>query len=536
MNWLDRTIAAVSPERGLARARARVMTDRVVRAYEAGKPMPRGREWAASAKGPNAELGSALRYLRRRSREVVRDGSYGARAVGIRVNHEIGYGITPRPGTGDPDLDKRVLDLWNRWGTKADLHGRLDIYGLQALMARTRAEAGEGLMRMVRLSAAEARRDGIPVPLLLEALEPDLLDDAAPIFTGSAVYGATAGAVPLFGAYDPEPARVVDGIEFDIRGRRAAYRLLRQHPGEGMSSFYAAAGPRYDTVPAFDMIHLVRAHAQRPGQVRGVPDAAPVLMRLRRLEEFEETSLEQAKVQALLGVFYTTPNTLEMDMGEPTATPIEATDRAFPTDLWPGMAGNLPIGSDVKFLQPSGPGPFEPFALHELMAIASGFRVTYAQLTGDLRQANYSSLRAGMIDFRRDVETDQWLMHIPMMCQPIWDAFIRAAILFGAIPDRDYPVTWSPPRFEMVDPEKDIGALNAAVRAGFETWDQAVASMGYDPDTQAKEIAAANGRFDSLGLILSSDPRRITNGGAAQDPRVNSAVEIAAVGAGPPRE
>ncbi|TPG53262.1 phage portal protein [Roseomonas nepalensis] len=520
MNWLDRVVSAVSPQRGLERVRARALTERVVRAYAAGQPAPRGKDWMASARGPNAEVGPALRYLRRRSREVIRDGSYGARAVQIRVAHEIGYGISPRSKTGDLELDAKVLALWERWGTKADLHGRLDIYGLQALAARTRVEAGEALIRMVRMPPNRARQDGLAVPLQLEIIEPDLLDDVAPIFAPAT----------------PEPGRVVDGVVFDAQGRRTGYRLLRQHPGETGFAYYTAVGPRFDTVPVAEMIHLVRAHAQRPGQVRGVPDAATILLRLRRLEEFEEATLEQAKVQALLGVFTTTANPMEMDIGS-EAPPTDVADRAIPADLWPGMVANLPIGSDVKFLQPSGPGPFEPFALHELMAIASGFRVTYDQLTGDLRQANYSSLRAGKIEFRKDVEQDQWLMHIPMMCQPIWEAFIQAAILFGALPERagGYPVEWAPPRAEMVDPTREIPALVASVRSGLETWQQAVTSMGYDPRRQAEEIAAANKLHDDLGIILDSDPRRITNSGGAQSPQQNAAVEIAATGAAIPR-
>lgn len=523
MNWLDRAIGVISPERGLARARARAMTGRVVSAYTAGLPLPRGLAWNASAKGPNAELAPALRNLRRRSREVIRDGSYGARAVQIRVAHEIGYGIIPRPKTGDADLDKAVLALWDKFAAKADLAGRLSFYGLQALAARTRAESGEALIRFVRLSADEAKKEGLAVPLQLEVLEPDMLAD------GSSLAGLSL--------QDQQARRVVDGIEFDAQGRRSGYRLLRQHPGESGGLLYAGAGPQYDVIPASDMVHLVRAHAQRPGQVRGVPDAATVLLRLRRLEDYEEAAVEQAKVQALLGVFYKTPTPLEMDGGVPGAAPAEVAETSLPMDLWPGMVANLPTGTEATFLQPSGAGAFEPFALHELMAIASGFRVTYDQLTGDLRQANYSSLRAGKIEFRRDVEQDQELMHIPMMCQPVWEAFIQAAVLSGALKDRPegFPVEWSPPRPEMVDPTREIPAFMYAVRSGFATWQQAVTSMGWDPRTQADEIKAANALFDDRGLILDIDPRRVSNAGGAQSPNQNAAIEIAATGAARPR-
>jgi lambda family phage portal protein len=508
---LDRVIAAVSPERGLERARARAGIQRIS-AYTAGQVAPRGRAWAASSKGPNAELGAALRNLRKRSREAVRDNPYAARAVSIRVAQEIGFGIKPRSNTGDTALDDRVDTLWAEFVGQSDVYGVLDFYGQQALAARTRSQDGEALIRLIKLPLQEARKLGLKVPLQLEVLEPDYLEDVVQTVPGQ--------------------ARVVMGIEMDTRGRPAFYRLLRRHPGEGMP--ITGGGALVDRVPASEIIHLYRAHQQRPGQVRGAPDAAPVLMRMQRLEEYTEAALEQAKVQALLGVFITTPDPLEMG-GTPgvgdSAEPMGG--RGVPTELYPGMVGNLPVGSEPKFLQPSGAGSFEPFALHEMMAIAVGFGVTYDQLTGDLRQANFSSLRAGKIEFRRSVEQDQWLMHIPRMCKPVFEAFIDAAVFSGLLPERagGYPVIWDTPKFEMVDPAKEIPATVYAIRSGLETWQQAVSSMGFDPRRQADEIQQANRFLDERGIILDCDPRRSTNSGQAQNPAQNAAVELGAPGA-----
>jgi lambda family phage portal protein len=510
-NILDRFIAAVSPQRGLERARARAGIQRIT-AYTAGQAAPRNRPWVSSSKGPNAEVGAALRNLRKRSREAVRDNPYAARAVSIRVAQEIGFGIKPRSNTGDTALDDQVDALWAQFVAQSDVYGVLDFYGQQALAARTRSQDGEALIRLIRLSPRETRERGLALPLQLEVLEPDFLEDAVQTMPGQ--------------------ARVVMGIEMDSRGRPAFYRLLRRHPGEGMP--ITGGGALVDRVPASEIIHLYRAHQQRPGQVRGVPDAAPVLMRMQRLEEYTEAALEQAKVQALLGVFITTPDPLEMGgsgSGGDSAEPLGG--RGYPTELYPGMVGNLPVGSEPKFLQPSGAGSFEPFALHEMMAIAVGFGVTYDQLTGDLRQANFSSLRAGKIEFRRSVEQDQWLMHIPRMCEPVYRAFIDAAVLSGRLTDRPagYPVIWDTPRFEMVDPTKEIPAAVNAIRSGLETWPQAVSSMGYDPRRQADEIKATNRLLDERGIILDCDPRRSTTSGQAQNPAQNAAVELGAPGA-----
>jgi capsid protein len=202
------------------------------------------------------------------------------------------------------------------------------------------------------------------------------------------------------------------------------------------------------------------------------------------------------------------------------------------------MATQLPPGLEPKFLQPGAAGPFEPLALHHLHAAAAGFGVTYDQLTGDLRQANYSSLRAGKIEFRRMVEQDQWLLFIPRMCDPIADAFATAAMDIGALPYRPdgYRREWGPPRFEMVDPMKEIGAAIASVRAGFSTWQDEVAGFGFDPRNQIKRIAEWNAQLDDAGVILDTDARRTAGSGGAQNAAQNAAIEISATGAAMPRQ
>ena len=487
--------------------------------YVAGENAPRGKDWRASRKGPNAELRNALANLRTRSREMIRDNAMANRMLSIRVAHEIGYGITPRSTTGDEALDKRVMAVWDGFVARSDLHGRLNYYAQQMQMARCRGEAGEVLMRIIRLTPQEARRLGLAVPLQLEVLEPDLLDDATPLT------GAT------------EVLRVHAGIEYDRSGRPVAYRLLRDHPGEGMAPLVTGA-VRYDRVPATDMIHLFRAHQQRPNQARGVPDLAPVLMRMRRLEEYEEAAVERAKIEALLGVFYEHKEEMEGPVGPGTGT-VEG-ERGLgdnggpPLELWPGMVGELPPGMQAKFLQPTGQGAFEPYAKHEQRMIAAGYAggMPYDLATGDLSETNYSSMRGGKVAFRILIEQDQWGMHIPMMCQPVWDAVMQAAVLFGNLPAREagYPVQWNPPPFQMLDPGKEVPPMIAAVRAGFATWDQTVSSLGFDPRKQAAEIEATNKDHDRRGLILSTDPRRVAESGQAQDAKQNAAVELGAKG------
>jgi len=503
MNVLDRIVAAVSPRAGLRRARHRLALQ-AVRAYEAGRITPRTQRWRAPDSGANAEIGPALSRLRARARQMVRDNPYAARIVSVLAAHQVGCGIRPRPNTGDPALDRQALALWESWARRCDAAGMHDFYGLQLLAARARAESGEALVRFVRPGPAEMRRLGLPVPLMLDVMEGDFLDVAK-------------------NEARADGTRVVQGVELDARGRRARYWLLREHPGDGLALGSATADP----VPAADVLHIFRA--LRPGQVRGVPDLAPALLRLRQLEDYEDAALEAAKVQATLAVFLQTMDATDLPGSPADRDPIE---------LMPGLVAELPPGTEPKFLQPSGAGAFEPFALHTLMAAAAGAGVTYDQATGDLRQANYSSLRAGKIEFRRMIEQDQWLLFIPRLCQPVWDAFVQAAVVAGALPPREggYPVEWTPPRFEMIDPTKEIPAWRDGVRAGMMPWTEAVSELGYDPTWVADEIARSNAMWDDRGLVLDSDPRRTNQAGGAQDARQNAAVEIAATGAALPTD
>jgi capsid protein len=153
-------------------------------------------------------------------------------------------------------------------------------------------------------------------------------------------------------------------------------------------------------------------------------------------------------------------------------------------------------------------------------------------VSGDLTQANYSSLRAGKIEFRRLCEQVQYGMMIPMLVQRVADRFHAQGALLGlwdaAMPEG---VSHVPPTHEMIDPLKDTTALIMQVRAGYVSWADAVASFGYDFREMIESIRQINALLDDAGISLDTDPRRVTKSGAAQDPSQMAAIEIAATGA-----
>ena len=117
----------------------------------------------------------------------------------------------------------------------------------------------------------------------------------------------------------------------------------------------------------------------------------------------------------------------------------------------------------------------------QLHAIAAGIGLTYELLTGDLSQVNYSSIRAGLLEFRRRMEALQWQLLVPGLCRPVWQRFVATAQAIGVLPPGTIEAEWTAPRFEAVDPLKDIQADILAVRGGLMTLKEAIARQGYDP-------------------------------------------------------
>ena len=472
MNWLDRIIGWFDPARASRRVHARMSLVAAERfAYEAARSTRRTSGWLAPSTGPNAEVAGAAERLRARSRDLVRNNPFAARAVAAIAQNAIGTGIVARTPVA------RVSEAWRRWIDVCDADGALDWYGLQSLVARAVVESGECLVRF------RPRRsdDGIYPPLQLQVLEPDYLD--------AAKNGRT------------ETGYVISGIQYDLIGRRIGYWLYTWHPGERLPG---AGMPTSAFVPASEVLHIYRK--DRPGQERGAPWLAPVIMRLRDLDDYEEAELVRKKIEACFAAF--------IIGGDPARTLGAARTDGMGQRIEqfePGMITYLGDSEDVRFATPQPSSGYPEYVRHQLRAVAAGLGMPYEVLTGDLSQTNYSSIRAGLLEFRRMIDQFRWQVLIPQLCQPVWDRFTEA---LGA--EEAVPVTWTPPRWEWVDPAKEADAMQTNIRNGLMTWREAVAEMGYDPDEQLAEIAATNAAWDRAGVVLDCDPRRVTRSGSAQ--------------------
>ncbi len=450
-------------------------------AFEAARAARRLATWRAGSGNINVAIRQGGEALRARARDLVRNNPYASNAAASFSAHAVGCGIKPSSLVEDIELKDSIQRLWLAWTDEADADEVTDFYGLQALAARAMFEAGECFFRL------RSRRpsDGLTVPLQLQLIAAEQLQ--------------LSKCETL-----PNGNEIIFGIEFDRVGRRVAYHFLKVHPGDVRQKDQGETV----RVPADRVIHVFSPQAE--GQIRGVPMVAPAMAKLWLLEQYDDAELDRKKVAAMFAGFITKPAPEDI-MGESQAARDE--DEAALLGLQPGSMQLLLPGEDIKFSDPADVGgSYEAFQYRTLLACCSAMGVPYTNVTGDLRQANYSSLREGKLEFRRRIDQLQHNVLIFQLCRPVWKRWLETAVLSGALNIPDFtrnrtaylPAKWIPPKWDWVDPLKDRKAEIEAINAGLKSLSDVIESEGYDAEEVDRRIAADRAREEKLGLSFEA--------------------------------
>jgi lambda family phage portal protein len=460
------------------RRKVGAMIGGVVGGFDGGLSKRRLKTFHASRAHVNTLIQAAGADMTARARHLIRNNGYAANAVESWAGNAVGTGIKPSSGIADAVLKDRVQRLWLRWTDESDAEGLTDFYGQQRRAARELFIAGEVFFR-IRPRRPE---DGLSVPLQLQMLPAEML----PLNHNQALDNGH---------------RIRQGIEFDRIGRRVAYHFLRRHPGDITDPGLAGETVR---VPAESVLHIV--DPVDAGQLRGVSRFSPALVKLFLLDQYDDAELDRKKVAAMFVGFVRRPereldNTADRDdQGEPLL-PLE-----------PGQLQMLDDGEDITFSAPADVGGnYESFQYRTLLQVAAALGLPYANLTADMLKANYSNTRAALLEFRRRIESFQHSVIVYQMCRAVWARWMDMAVVSGqlALPDyeqrrADYlDCNWLPPRWDWVDPLKDIRAETLAIQSGFKSRTQAIGERGFDAAMVDAEIASDRDREARLGLAFT---------------------------------
>jgi lambda family phage portal protein len=404
-----------------------------------------------------------------RARDVVRNNPWGRRAIEATVSGAISTGIKPMLTSDNLALKRRAQDAFLAWTDQCDFEGLRDFYGFQADLLRNVLIDGEALCVLSPTGRGA-------VPLQLQLLGPEYLDRSRVIV-----------------------GKILDGIEYDASGRRVAYWLYAHHPA-------ALVIPQSVRVPAENVLHVFQPPA--PGVPRGVSFLAPALTALHELQSFMETELVRSRTASLFCGFVRTA-----DGSNPLA------DQTGQLTLEPGSVSRLAPGEEISFPTPPESRYFAPYVTTQLRAIASALNMPYELLAADVSMVTFASGRHALISWKRWLEMLVNHVMVFQFCRPVWDLWVRYALMTGVLDGsvEDYrQVRWVAPPLEMLDARAEVLGLQAKVRNGFMSRTEAVNATGLDAEQVEAEIASENARADALGLVLDSDPRRVSAQGQEQ--------------------
>lgn len=478
MNVLDKVISFFNPVSGVSRAAARQMlTSFEKREYSAAQFGRRNKGWRSRGTSATTEVAAAMSTLRDRSRDFVRNGWAGQRILDVLTSHVIGTGILSIPNTGSDRIDNRYRLLREEWEQNSDVERVLDYGGQQALVLRSMAEGGDSVLRLLPIKLEDA---GKTVPLRLLGLEGDLIDTSR----DSVMVGEN---------------NVRLGVKLGDWNAREGLYLHPSHPGDSGFSF---GNEMSSLVPWDDLCHLYRP--LRLGQLRGISWFAPILLSAKEIQDLMEAAIVQQRTQASFAGF------LKRQPGSANPlAPKKDVDGSKVTRIEPGQIQDIG-DADIVFANPSSQSVFGEAYKAGLWAMAAGAGITYDQLTGDLTQANYSSLRAGKIEFRRLVEQIQWHIFVPSVCRKVDRRFEELAVMSGKLPARrdGYRVDHVMPAIEPIDPKKDLEADILAVRAGRMSPQSFISAWGHDWRKVVSDFDAFFKFADANNVLLDIDPRR----------------------------
>ena len=441
------------------------------RSFEAASGR-RFENWRSSNFGAiNTEVLAAAPAVRGRARHFAENNAHASNGVTAWVTALVGAGVYPASQHPNRESRRAAMAAYKRWAKKCDADGRTDFYGLQAAAVRGMIVDGESFVQLIQTESG----------LKLRIIPAELVDAQHSVDFGNG-------------------KRIVAGIELDATDSVVAYWVK---PTRSTDAFAGYGNPV--RVPAEDMLHLFVPHG--PGQLRGISWLAPILLRLGELDQLEDALLVGIKVAAMHSGFLVDQNgtgTIPYD-GQQQGNILEG-------GLEPGTLKVLPSGMDIRFNSPQQAQQSIEFVQHQLRAIAAGLGLPAHLLDGDMRQANYSSLRASLVAFRQRVEQIQFHTIIPQLLNPIWERVATSAVLDGEITlDDDFSaVEWYPPALPWVDPAKDADAVATEIAAGLKSRRQAVAERGFDIESLDAEIAADREREATLGLTFGAKPQKET--------------------------
>lgn len=483
MNWLDSVIAFFSPKAGAERAAWRASYDEL-KSYDAGIGGRLNAGWRVT--NQSAEMTDRVDRdtVRARARDLERNSDIANSVTRAYRRNVIGGGFRLQAKTKKAKLNNEIEILWKRWCKARNC----DVTGVQSLnqilrMAIQRKKIDGGIL-IVKVYTNTGM-----IPLSLQAIEVDELDDAMAIASGK--------------------NRIVGGIEYNEWNRPVAY-YIRQYSIDG----FTALEPK--RVPANDVMFYFEK--KRPSQIREISDMSPTISRIRDTNEFITAVSVKERINACLSVFIK-KQLPPAGIGRSGSAVAEGRHNYDGKTLTPGMIKELNAGDEVQVVNPTGQSAdATTFTKMQQRLVGAGQGLSYEATSRDMSETNYASARQGMIEDDMTYEEEEEA--IIAILDEIYESFVISCVLSGKIQANDFwerkddylDHDWIKAPKRWIDPAKESTATKTAMQTGQKTFKQIAAENGSDWKTMIDDMVEVQKYgekkgFDIGGVIFGTNKK-----------------------------
>lgn len=455
MNWIERSIAVISPRLAYKRAAWRSAAS----VFDAADQGRLNQGWNPS-KSPNEWKKEAERSkIRARAQDLENNSDLAGgimqafernvTGTGIMLQSKVSHDV---PGNENGEINRHIEELWKEYckPENIDITGTQSLEEIAEMIVRRYVVDGGIILVKVYVPNSE-------FPFKLQVRSVDELSNLV-----------TPG----------EGKRIVEGIEIDEYNKPMAYYFKK-------SDGYFSHPTETIRVPAKDVIFLFKKTS--PQQVREVSQLATALPRIKDVNQFVEAISIKERVLACMAVFIkkSTPTGSVGRGGRPSS---DAPINYNGVSLSPGMIGELNPGDEVQTVIPSGQASnSKEFITTLVRMIAAGIGLSYESVSRDLSQVNYSSARQGLIEDRKLYKKLQKML-IERVLRPIYLEFLDSMYLKGELNFPDYlknkkkytSHVWVPPGSTWIDPKKEADANKIALDSNQDTLARICAERGED--------------------------------------------------------
>lgn len=427
--------------------------------------------------------------LRQRSEQLFNENLYASGIIKRLITNEINTGLTPEatPESDVLGIDDQVLKDWSDnvetrfslWANSAELCDYQEQNDFAAIQRRIRRESlvvGDCLV-VVRFS----RKTRLPC---LETISGNLVQ------------------TPLGGNHNLRKGHtIVDGVELDAKGSQVAYWVLQNDLSYRRLAAFGEKSKRR-------LSWLVYGNELRVNQVRGVPLLSTVLLSLKEIDRYRDSTQRKALINSFLAMFVkrdpsangigTLPFTngaIRKEDKTVTSSDGKTQSRKITNSFGQGMImEELQAGEDIVMKGGDGTDlSFSSFEETIMKAVAWSLEIPLEILTLAFSN-NYSASQAAINEFRMYLFL-MWARHGAEICTPVYKQWLLNEVLSQRIQADNFLQSWR---------NNDYYTFNA--------WCSVEWYGSIKPSTDMAKQVKASRELIEQGLSTRAKEARITTG------------------------